>query len=45
MTAYLADTVLDLLTRGADAAPAIAAPGRASRLLTVVSSKQSKMRS
>lgn len=28
MTAYLADTVLDLLTRGADAAPAIAAPGR-----------------
>ena len=30
MTAYLADTVLDLLTRGADAAPAIAAPGRAS---------------
>ena len=28
MTTYLADTVLDLLTRGADAAPAIAAPGR-----------------
>ena len=29
MTSYLADTVLELLTRGADDAPAIAAPGRA----------------
>ena len=28
MTTYLADTILDLLTRGADDAPAIAAPGR-----------------
>ncbi len=28
MTTYLADTVLDLLTRGADDAPAIGAPGR-----------------